>query len=317
MEKLNIEKELSKTKIKQQYFIIYGFIGIFVLIVFVLFLIIRQFQQKKAANKLLRSQNDIITVQKKEITDSINYARHIQTAILPSELTIKKYLPDSFVLYKPRDIVSGDFYWITEKANRIIYTAADSTGHGVPGAFMSIIGSLLLDITVEEITSMNAADILSNLKNRLVSTLNRDGDKVVQDGMDMALIVLDKSEEKLVIDYAGANNPLYIINKGELQEIKPTKMPVGFYNGDKNRTFINNRLNLQKSDLLYIFSDGYADQFGGPNGKKFKYKQLKNLLLEIHHLNLQEQKLILDQKFEDWKGEHEQVDDVIVMGIRV
>ena len=318
IEKLNIKNELNNTKIRQQYFIIFGFGFLIILIVLFLFLILRQFKQKKAANIKLQSQNEIILAQSKEITDSINYAKNLQTAILPSDDKIKSFLPNSFVLYKPRDIVSGDFYWIHKKENKIIFTAADCTGHGVPGAFMSIIGSLLLDYTIEDLSDFDAADILSNLKTKLVRTLNPEENKrKVQDGMDMALIVFTQNENSITVDYSGAYNPLYLIRNGILTEYKATKMPVGLYQIGIEKTFVNNTIEVQKDDLLYVFSDGYSDQFGGEKGKKFKSKNLKQFLVEIHKKEMHEQQRILDNKFEKWRGENEQIDDVILVGIKI
>ncbi len=318
IEKLNIKNELNNTKIRQQYFIIFGFGGLIILVVLFLFLILRQFKQKKAANIKLQSQNKIILEQSKEITDSINYAKNLQTAILPSDDKIKSFLPNSFILYKPRDIVSGDFYWIHKKDNKIIFTAADCTGHGVPGAFMSIIGSLLLDYTIEDLNNFNAADILSNLKVKLVKTLNPEENKrKVQDGMDMAMIVFTQNEDSISVDYSGAYNPLYLIRNGILTEYKATKMPVGLYQIGIEKTFINNTIDVHKDDLLYIFSDGYADQFGGKKGKKFKSKNLKQLLVDIHKKDMNKQKEILNNNFEKWRDSNEQIDDVLLVGIKI
>ncbi len=318
IEKLNVTNELNSTKIKQQYYVIFGFVLIVIAIVFILFLIIKQYKKNKKTNIALTKKNTIILNQKQEITDSINYAKNLQTAILPSNDKINKYLPDSFILYKPRDIVSGDFYWIHKKENKIIFAAADCTGHGVPGAFMSVIGSLLLDYTIEDLQNFNAADILNNLKSKLVKTLNPEDNKPkVQDGMDMALIVFTETNNGIIIDYSGAYNSLYLIRNGILTEYKATKMPVGLYQIGIEKEFENNNIELQKNDVLYVFSDGYADQFGGPKGKKFKSKNLKQLLVDIHKKEMNEQKQILDNKFEKWRGNNEQIDDVILVGIKI
>jgi len=312
--------------------------GVAVLILLAL-LIFRGYRQKKKANILLAEKNeeieaqrdeiraqrdlatqqrDIISEQKQEITDSIHYAYRIQTAAIPSHEEVSRILKDYFILYKPRDIVSGDFYWIGKNNDKIIIIAADCTGHGVPGAFMSMLGIAFLNeiINKEDITSPDK--ILNALRDHIIESLKqhgREGD--TKDGMDVAAVTIDTSSNK--ISFAGANNPLYIIrsadNNHELIEIKGDKMPVAIH--EQMQPFKENEILLMPDDSLYIFSDGFADQFGGPKGKKFKYKPFKKLLLENRGKSMKEQKEIMENAFNTWKGDQEQVDDVLIMGIKI
>jgi serine phosphatase RsbU (regulator of sigma subunit) len=260
-------------------------------------------------------QRDEILNQKEEITASITYAKRIQNAVLPLKDHFEKIFSDHFILFKPRDIVSGDFYWIAEDKKKIYFTAADCTGHGVPGAFMSMLGiSSLNEIIANENDNLTANRILNLLREKIKFSLHQTGKEGEnKDGMDMALCILHKN--KNVLEYAGAYNPLYLIRDGELIEYKADRMPVGIYHVEKG-TFTNNEIEIRKNDSIYIFSDGYADQFGGPAQTKFKSANLKKLLLEIHDKPLAEQKQILDERLAKWKGDLEQVDDIIFIGIR-
>ena len=259
-------------------------------------------------------QRDEISIQKQEIIDSIIYAKRIQTAVLPSKETIDKILSEYFILYKPRDIVSGDFYWIQQKDKKIIVAVSDCTGHGVPGAFMSLIGTSFINEIVNINNIINPNEILDNLKIRIINSLQQSSkDDSVRDGMDMSICVIDN--DKNTLDFSGANNPIYIVRDDELIEVSPDKMPVSIY---KNITkpFTNHKINLSKGDLIYMFTDGYADQFGGEKAKKFKYRQFKQLFLQNREAGMFEQKIILDKTFERWSGNLEQVDDILVLGIR-
>lgn len=262
-------------------------------------------------------QRDEITLQKKEIMDSIFYARRIQTAVLPPSKFISQILPDHFFIYnKPRDIVSGDYYWMAQKDNKTIIAAADCTGHGVPGAFMSLLGVSFLKEIVTKIDDIKANIILDMLRDSVINALNQAGGEnegQTKDGMDMALCILDINT--LELQFAGANNPLYLIRNGEIIETKADKMPIGVY--DFKHPFSNNIIKLEKNDSFYIFSDGYADQFGGPKGKKFMYKKLKELLLSIQDKAMQEQLTILDKTIEEWKGSLFQVDDQLIIGVKI
>ncbi|MCS6904093.1 MAG: SpoIIE family protein phosphatase [Bacteroidia bacterium] len=257
----------------------------------------------------------VIEHKNEEIMDSIKYARRIQEAILPSKEELFSVFPDSFILYKPRDIVSGDFYWIGQVKNRFIITAADCTGHGVPGAFMSVMGSSLLNQIVNEKGIVEPAQILNMLNISIQVNLHQiDADSNSKDGMDMALLSFDLSVPQVY--YAGANNPLYMVRNNELVEYKPNKFPIG--GGQyKESDFTQHCIELQVGDALYIFSDGYADQFGGPKGKKFMYKHLKQVLLEIQNLSMPEQGDKLNKIFEEWKGDRPQIDDIVFIGMRL
>jgi ligand-binding sensor domain-containing protein/serine phosphatase RsbU (regulator of sigma subunit) len=260
-------------------------------------------------------QKEIVETQNKEIRDSILYAKRIQEAILPAQEEIHRALPDSFILFKPRDIVSGDFYWFSEKNNKVIIAVADCTGHGVPGAFMSMIGNTLLNEIVNEKEVILPHLILFHLRENIMKSLKQTGaEGENKDGMDIALCVYDK--EKMELEFAGANNPLYRISGGELIEIKGDKQPIGVYKGD-TKPFTSHKVTLTSGDCIYIASDGYADQFGGHNGKKFKYKQMKELLLSLSNQPMAEQKKSLDKGIEAWRGVLDQVDDILVIGFRV
>lgn len=271
-------------------------------------------QKVKERTAEIERQKNEISEQKKEITDSIFYARRIQTAILPSPSMLSSVLSEHFVLFLPKDIVSGDFYWSTVKENKIVLLAADCTGHGVPGAFMSMLGVSFLNEIVNSKKPDDAATILNELREHVKSTLaNSGGVEQARDGMDIALCIID--QKKMVLQYAGAYNPLYMIRAGQLTEYKANKMPIGLF--DRNISFTNNIVNLKKGDCYYIFSDGFADQFGGPMEKKFLSHNFKNLLLEIHAQPMNKQKDLLVSAFNSWKGKLQQVDDVLVIGFRI
>jgi serine phosphatase RsbU (regulator of sigma subunit) len=254
---------------------------------------------------LKRKQNDIL--------DSIKYAERIQTAILPTDETLNNIFDgEHFVLYKPKDIVSGDFYWADRFGSEAIFAAVDCTGHGVPGAFVSIVGFNGLNRTVNEFDLRKPGEILDKLADLVVGTFAK-SESQIKDGMDIALCNINYETQTLT--YSGANNPLIIIRDGELIETKANKQPIGEFH---NRVpFTTHEFKLQKGDCVYVFSDGYADQFGGEKGKKFKGKALKQLLLEISKFNMTEQRTKLDEAFEIWKGDFEQLDDVCLFGVKI
>ena len=251
------------------------------------------------------------------VTDSIKYAKRIQEAILPPESMMKKYLGDSFVFYKPKDIVSGDFYWLEERRGKVLFATVDCTGHGVPGAFMSIVGYNQLKLVINKLEIFQPSKILDELSKGISETLHQKNyeDATSKDGMDISFCSLDKKNNQL--EFAGAFNPLYLVRDGEIQEIKGNKFPIGIFLGKEAKNFTNHKMEIQKGDIIYIFSDGYADQFGGPRGKKFMANQFKQLLLKIHQEPMNKQREILEQRIEEWRGEEEQVDDILVMGVRI
>lgn len=283
---------------------------------------IRLEKQVKERTREIEHQKEELQEKNKEILDSINYARRIQYAILPPDELVKETLPDAFILYKPRDIVSGDFYFtypVTTSGdtprNLSLFAAADCTGHGVPGAFMSILGTNILRSTLVQPNVNTPGQALDFLNAQIISSLSQSSsDVAIRDGMDIALCALDHSSRTLY--YAGANLPCWIFSaNGEFIELSPDKQPIGNYG--TNNPYTNHSHQLNPGDMIYIFSDGYADQFGGPKGKKFKYSQLRELFSAIRPKSLEEQKKELENAFSLWKGNLDQIDDVLVIGVRV
>jgi len=269
----------------------------------------------ESQNHELHAQKDKMEKKNKEITDSINYAQHIQHAILSQSEAFLNYLGDHFIWLKPKDIVSGDFYWIKQVEHRLFIAAADCTGHGVPGAFMSLLGMSFLSEIVTENPNDNAANVLNHLREHVKESLGQTGRAGEQkDGMDMAICILDKST--LELQYSGANNSLLYVQNGMLNEIKADKMPVGVHIKDREK-FTNHTLLMYKGDMIYLSSDGYKDQFGGQNKSKFLSKNFKDLLFINSHLDCNSQKEIIAETFENWKGKLNQLDDVLVVGIRI
>jgi len=262
----------------------------------------------------LKGANSQLSLAFTEIKDSINYAKRIQEAILPLEEDIQKEIPEHFILFKPRDVVSGDFYWFNKKDDKIYIAACDCTGHGVPGAFMSIIGNSLLNEIINENHVSEPAHIMNMLRQKLITSLKQHGGEQSKDGMDMVLCCIDKKGG--TVSFAGANNPLYFISNGELKEFKGDKQPVGI-SGTELKPFTPKSISVKKGEVFYIFTDGFPDQFGGELGKKFLYKRFKEVLLSIHKNDMNKQYSELEKAFNDWKADHYQVDDVLVIGIRV
>jgi ligand-binding sensor domain-containing protein/serine phosphatase RsbU (regulator of sigma subunit) len=259
--------------------------------------------------------NTQLSVAYNDITDSINYAKRIQQAMLPPSSEIRKVLPDHFIFFKPRDIVSGDFYWFFQKENRTYIAAIDCTGHGVPGAFMSIIGNSLLNEIMNETDLLDPASIMNLLREKLIVALRQQGtDAESKDGMDMVLCCIDRA--KNIVTFAGANNPLYHFSGTGFTEYKGDKMPIGVYAGT-DRSFTNKEIPLVKGDVIYLITDGYPDQFGGPAGKKFLYTRFKQFLAEITNSQMNSQQNSISSRFDEWKGMNDQVDDVLVIGIRL
>ncbi len=271
-------------------------------------------QKVKERTIEIEYQKNEISEQKKEITDSILYAKRIQSAVLPSTKLLSSVLSEHFVLFLPKDIVSGDFYWSTVKGDKIVILAADCTGHGVPGAFMSMLGISFLNEIVSTHKLDNAGTLLDELRDHVKATLAKSGDEVqARDGMDIALCIIDQKQMKL--QFAGAYNPMYQVREKELIEFKGDKMPIGWY--DLDTGFTNNVINIKKGDCFYIFSDGFIDQFGGKFEKKFLSKQFKDLILHNNSQTMNNQKEVLVKAFENWKGKLQQIDDVLVIGFRI
>jgi len=355
IEKLEKQKALDKETIarknaetKKQLIVIYSFVTGFLIILIFSIIILRLFIDKKRANVIILTKNselkqaneeistqrDLVVLQKKhieviheEVTSSIRYAQRIQRAVITASEQMNEILGEHFVIFKPRDIVSGDFYWVTKVKKWLIFCVADCTGHGVPGAFMSMLGISFLNEIVRKKEVTNAADVLNYLRNNVVASLKQENmnseqpvtKERVMDGMDIVLCVLDT--ETLKMQFAGANNSVYIItnkqvtNNKQLIELKGDKMPVSIY--PRMEPFKYQQYQMQKDDLIYLFSDGFADQFGGSKGKKFQYKQLKEVLTANCYQPLSEQKAILEKIFDQWKENCSQVDDVTIMGIKI
>ncbi|MCB0402315.1 MAG: tetratricopeptide repeat protein [Flavobacteriales bacterium] len=384
----NLEKDKQLQDEKQQLILISSGTGILALIIIVL-VVTKNYRQKKKDNQVISEQKSLVEEKNKEITDSINYAKRIQSAILPAESLIKKYLPESFILYKPKDIVAGDFYWMetvrsnegrvmgnelsnpkpqnpnlkiqnpkpdTQHPTPVFFAVADCTGHGVPGAMVSVVCHNALNRAVKEFGITEPAKILDKTRELVVATFEKSSENV-KDGMDIALCSLKtqttNNKQQTIIQYAGANNPLWIIRptanchpehvlreqkpRGEflddtenkeleaylslttdnylLYEIKGDKQPIGIYHDFKPYT--NHTFHLQQGDIIYLFSDGFADQFGGDNGKKLKYKPFKELLLSCSDQSVEEQRNTISDFFENWKGNTDQVDDVCIWCVKV
>lgn len=268
-------------------------------------------------NEQIIKQKELIEDKNKNITDSILYASRIQNAVLPPENFLEGIARESFLLFRPKDIVSGDFYWSASKGNYHVIAAADCTGHGVPGAFMSMLGITLLNEIIIRTEKLKASDILDQLREEVIYSLKQKGAAgETKDGMDITLCVLDK--KKSVLQYAAAHNSMYLFRDGEMKVFEPDKMPIGIspQYEEEMKSFTNHEFTLKQGDVFYLFTDGYADQFGGPHEKKFKYTRFRKILKEIHKKPMSEQKNILDETFDEWKGETEQIDDILIIGIR-
>ena len=355
-----LELDKKQREIKQRNFIIYGIGLVLLIIIGFSVMLYNTLQQKRKANKLLNQKNneiqqkneeilsqrdeiqaqrdevilhrDKIASQQKKITDSILYASRIQNAVLPPLENINILLPEHFILFKPRDIVSGDFYWIQQIKNRTYIAVADCTGHGVPGAFMSMLGVAFLNEIITKFNNPIAGDILNQLRINVKRSLHQTGRVGEQkDGMDISLCVIDKDKNQL--EFSGANNPLYIVSSQQsvvgsqqsdcelkteycgLIELKGDKMPIGVYTTD-DKLFNTQYYSYNTGDTFYMFSDGYADQFGGIDGKKFMKSRFKKFLLEINNLSVNEQQKQLEYNIERWMGNNEQIDDILVVGVR-
>jgi len=314
---LNDENSLHIKEIEKKRAILYFFIILSLILVFTGVIIYKAYKQKNKANliiieqkKEVESQKATIEEHQKEILDSIHYAKRIQNTLLANHDFLNENISNNFVYFNPKDIVSGDFYWATKHGDNFYLAVCDSTGHGVPGAFMSLlnIGFLSEAINEKNITETNL--IFEYVRERLISSVSKEGQK---DGFDGIIVRFNQSTKE--ITYTAAHNAPILISNNELIELQKDKMPVGI--GERSENFTCHKLQVKQGDMLYLYTDGYADQFGGPKGKKFKYKPLNELLLSISNKTLSEQKQELETNFKNWKGDLEQVDDVCVFGIRI
>ncbi len=249
-----------------------------------------------------------------EMSESLKYASYIQQAIFPSRTSISRLIPDNFLFYQPREIVSGDFYYVSRRNDLLFVAIADCTGHGVPGAFMSILGITFLSEIIAHGTAIQAGSVLNRLREHVMEALCQTGEDFERkDGIDLALCIIDTKKNSM--SFAGAFNPVYIVHHQNLTEIPGDVMPVGI-GAEEEKSFTTHHFSLSPDDVIYLFTDGFVDQFGGPQNRKFKYKPFRELLLKISHLPMQEQKNILQKTFNDWKGNLQQLDDVLIFGFR-
>lgn len=312
------DEELLRKEAQGKTLIIFCVLGLIVAAVSIF-----AFINKRKTSRILSKQvgeinyqNSVIKEKNKDITDSIQYAKRLQEAVFPEAEILNSYFAESFVLFRPKDIVSGDFYWFEQVGDKMFVIIGDCTGHGVPGAFMSILGHNLLNQVILEDKITDPAEILRTLDKRVSNALNKKGNKKeYNDGMDIAICVIDKT--KSTLGFAGANRPLIIKRGEELIELKPNKFGIGGIEDDRCKLFSKHEMKINESDILYIFSDGYYDQFGGPNGKKFKYKNLVEHISTIASKPLAQQEEILCNTFQNWQGNLEQLDDVCVIGVKI
>ena len=300
-QKAQIEQEQTKR------YALYGGLGIVILFGVFMF---NRFLASQKKNTLIQEQKEIVQIKNKEILDSINYAKRIQSAILPAKATINAHLKDCFILYKPKDIVAGDFYWLEVKNGKTLFAVADCTGHGVPGAMISVVCNNGLNRSVREHGLTDPGKILDKTREIVIQEFSKSEEEVL-DGMDISLCSIEGNK----LQWAGANSPLWIIRKGELLETLPNRQPIGEYPFAK--PFLTHEITLEKDDRLYLFSDGFQDQFGGVKGKKYKAKNLKSLLISMSQKPMNEQQGMLDIVFEEWRADLEQIDDVCVLGLKI
>ena len=312
---LTKDKELQEVIIKKQKFTQITFIIGFVIALLVTVQTYRNYRRKVKTNQLLAKQKNEIEIQNKNLTVSINYAERIQTAMFPSNCVLSPVLFEYFILFKPLDIVSGDFYWFKKSKESIYIAAADCTGHGVPGAFMSVLGLSFLNELVNNADSLNSNEVLSKLRDHIIKTLNqKNNNKNARDGMEMALFKLDL--EKNILQFSGARRPLYLVRDQQLTELAGDKMPLGIYD-DGRKPFTSREIEFRKNDIVYLFSDGYVDQVGGPDKKTFKSKKFKETILNNCQLPMIKQKEVLEATLNEWKSDMNQIDDILVIGIKL
>jgi len=291
--------------------------GLLLLLSFSFYTFRKYISQRRYTSKLKeeaqikdREARERLEEKNKEILDSINYAKRIQSAILPSNRAVKAFLKESFVLYKPKDVIAGDFYWLEYHDNKTYFAAADCTGHGVPGAMISLVCNNALNRSVREYNLSDPGKILDNTKELVVEEFGK-SDENVKDGMDIALCCIEGNKLK----YAGAYNPLWLVRDKKLQKIGADRQPIGSF--EYSKPFKSHEIKLKKGDSIYVFSDGFIDQFGGERGKKYKSLKFQDFLLSIQEENMRKQRELLNKEIEEWKGDLEQIDDICIMGVRV
>ncbi len=309
---LTKDKELNAKIIRQQQIVRWGLIGGLVLLFISIFSIYRRYRYKQRANVVLEKQKKLIEQKNSMITDSINYAKTIQEAVLPTARKIETLFPESFVLYKPKAIVSGDFYWINKIDEKLVCAVADCTGHGVPGAFMSLLGYNMLENIVKQTINTQPASILQSLNIEVIDRLSTAGEEeTAKHGMDISLITIDKKTN--LLQFAGAHNSIYIVRDQELIELKADKRGIGSIH---TTAFTNKEFELKKGDMIYLFTDGFPDQIGGPNRKKYYYQPFKELLVSISKNEMYAQEKQLNEVHSRWlEGKYDQTDDILIMGI--
>jgi serine phosphatase RsbU (regulator of sigma subunit) len=302
------KEEINTYQSRMIYLIGFGFVAVLVLT----FWAFKNAKRVKNANTIIQKQKERVEEKNRDITDSINYAKRIQEAILPSNEALMQFLPNSFILYKPKDIVAGDFYWMQEIEGNLLIAVADCTGHGVPGAMVSVVCNNALNRSVREFGLTSPSDILNKTRELVIETFDKSVNNV-RDGMDIALCSIDQDKQE--ITFSGANNGLYIVRKGELIECKPNKQPIGNY--EHTKPFGEEKIVVEEGDYYYLSTDGFADQFGGENGKKYKYGPFKRFITSMATNDAKMQGKNLEAEFNRWKGNHEQLDDICVLGFKV
>lgn len=308
-EKIDIETAANK---RNQQLIILGVASILFIVLIFSTLLFKRFKQANKQKEIIEEQKHLVEEKQKEIVDSISYAKRLQEAILPPQEFVNAHLANNFIYYQPKDIVAGDFYWAEKVDDLFFIAAADSTGHGVPGAMVSVVCSNALNRTIKEFKLTETGKILDKTRELVLETFEKSASDV-KDGMDISLLCIDSKNKNIF--WSGANNPLWYIQDAELKEIKPDKQPIG--KTDNPKPFTTHQIEYRENSTFYLFTDGLADQFGGPHGKKFKYKQLSDLLVKNNEQPQRKQAEIINKSFLEWKGELEQVDDICVIGIKI
>lgn len=316
-ENAELNEKKAQAESDRKSFMIIGLGGVVLLVLILVGIVIKRNREKHRTNLALQEKNEEIELQKEiieeknsDIVDSINYAQRIQKALLKSGDLLTEQFEDAFILYLPKDIVSGDFYWMKNTKSGFLLSVIDCTGHGVPGAMMSLLGNSGLNQAVNEFSLEDPGKILDQLSDTITTSLSS-GNENVRDGMDMALCKFSGKK----MHYAGANNPVWIARDKEMIVLSPDKQPIGEY--EDRRPFETKTISLEKGDIVYLFSDGYADQFGGPKGKKMKTKPFQELIMSIQGESMEDQRDRLHKAFQEWRGEYEQLDDVCVIGVRI